>query len=172
MLSSMSRSRAVGHAVIALSVLAAAGSSMAVVDPPNPKDLTQGKWELQLDGSKFCDPARTPQKSGRVIVDEGWGLISTLQTGVNAKGDPINGYYVYRYDGQRYPANIYAPRLSKEAITWKLVSPHRVEFEHWSKANTITERYVRTVSADGQTMTQTGKRTGQACEEVQVFSRR
>jgi hypothetical protein len=170
----ISFSRAVYGLLIALLCVlsfAAPGSSMAGGNPPNPKDLTQGKWELQSDKSKFCNPAQAPQKSGREIADEGWGLISVLQTGVNAKGDPTNGHYVYRYDGQKYPATIYGTRQSTEAITWKLVSPSRVEFEHWSKDNKITEKYVRTVSSDGQTMTQTGKRTGQTCEEAQVFLR-
>ena len=152
-------------------VLAVASGNSLAANPPNPQDLTQGKWELQLDKSKFCNPAQAPQKSGRVITDEGWGLISVLQTGINAKGQPTTGRYVYRLDGQKYPANVYGTRISSEAITWKLVSPSRVEFEHWSKDNKVTEKYVRTVSSDGQTMTQTGQRPGQTCEEVQVFQR-
>jgi hypothetical protein len=40
--------------------LLAAGSAGAAVEAPNPKDLTVGKWELQLALSKFCKAA--PQR--------------------------------------------------------------------------------------------------------------
>jgi hypothetical protein len=143
--------------------------AMAIaVEPPNPKDLTQGKWELNVAKSKFCGAA--PKKSERVIVDAGWGLIYTTWTGVDADGNPVLIHYVARYDGDKYPAGLDRP--ATESITWKLVSPNRLEFVHWSKDDKMTSSYVRTVSTDGQTMTQSAKFVGQACEESQVFERR
>jgi hypothetical protein len=143
--------------------------AMAIaVEPPNQKDLTQGRWELNLAKSKFCGPA--PKKSERVIVDAGWGLIYTTWTGVDADGNPVLIHYVARYDGDKYPAGLDRP--ATESITWKLVSPNRLEFVHWSKDDNMTSSYVRTVSTDGQTMTQNAKFVGQACEESQVFERR
>ena len=142
-------------------------SSMAAVYPPNPKDLMQGKWELNLAKSKFCLTA--PQKSSRYIFDAGWGLIVFEQSGVDAAGKPTSGRYVGRYDGDKWPDIATGP--AREAIIWKQVSPSRVEFAHISKEDKITSEYVRTVSADGQTMTQHAKFVGRACEDDQVFDR-
>lgn len=146
-----------------------ATTAMASVEPPNPKDLIQGKWELQLDKSKYCGTA--PQKATRHIFDAGWGLIVTEWGGVAADGSPTVNRYVARYDGQKYPANVTKPD-SDEAITWKLVDPRRLEFVHWDKADKITSTYLRTVSADGQTMTQVSTFIGRECKDVQVFERR
>jgi hypothetical protein len=144
-------------------------SAQAAVTPPNPNDLTQGKWELQVAKSKFC--GRGPQKSTREIFEAGWGLISVIWESINADGKPTTSRYVYRYDGDKYPSN--SDRVASEAITWKLVNPRRVEFVHWSKDNKITSEYVRAVSEDGQTMTQSAKFISPApCDELQVFERR
>ena len=140
------------------------------VEPPNPKDLTQGTWELNPAKSKFCNPAAAPKKGGRHPFDAGWGLIVFEQSGVNAEGKETSGRYVGRYDGDKYPDIATGP--AKEAITWKLVNPGRVEFTHWSKDDKKTSDYVRTVSADGQTMTQHAKFVGRDCEEDQVFERK
>lgn len=143
------------------------GTVAAAVDPSNPKDLTQGRWELNLSKSKFCRGA--PQKGARWIFDAGWGLIVVEQSGVNTEGKPTSGRYVARYDGEKYPDIATGP--AREAIVWKQVSPSRVEFIHYSKEDKITSEYVRTVSVDGQQMTQHGKFVGQACEDDQVFDR-
>jgi len=141
--------------------------SMAV-EPPNPSDLTQGNWELDLDKSTFCMPV--PQSSRREIIDVGWGLISVFWTGIDASGEPMNIRYVYRYDGDKYPATIMSP--ADESITWKLVSPSRVEFTHWSIDNKITEELLRTVTSDAQEMTQTRKYLStENCVDIQVFQR-
>jgi hypothetical protein len=150
-----------------LAIAFAASTSFAAVDPPNAKDLTQGNWELNLTKSKFCNAA--PQKGARQIFDSGWGLIVVEQTGVNAKGESTVGRYVYRYDGDKYPDNITRP--AREAITWKQVGADRVEFVHWDKQDKLTSEYVRTVTADGQSMTQTGKFVGRECIDSQVFDR-
>ena len=140
----------------------------AAVEPPNPKDLTQGVWDLNLKKSKFCKPM--PRSGRREIVDVGWGLIGVHWTGIDANGKPIDVRYVWRYDGEKYPATIMEP--AKEAISWKLVNPTRVEFVHWSKDNKKTEELVRTVTPDGQEMTQTRSYLGGAeCVDVQVFQR-
>src|SRR5262245_43839120 len=128
--------------------------AMAIaIEPPNSKDLTQGKWELNLAKSKFCGPA--PKKSERVIVDAGWGLIYTTWTGVDADGNSVLIHYVARYDGDKYPAGLDRP--ATESITWKLVSPNRLELVHWSKDDKMTSSYGRIVSDDGQTRAQRPK---------------
>jgi hypothetical protein len=156
-----------------LLLLAGASHLAHASAPPNPKDLTQGVWELDLAKSKFCKPA--PQKSRREIFDAGWGMMVVHWTGVDAKGKAMETRYVWRYDGEKYPATIDGP--ASEAISWKLVSPSRVEFIHWSKDDKITEELVRTVSSDAQEMTQTRKYLGAKadgkaeCVDTQVFRR-
>jgi hypothetical protein len=160
--------------VLALVGVFAARVSFAV-EPPNPKDLTQGNWALQLDKSKFCNPSRAPQQSLRSIVNEGYGLISVHWTGVSADGKPMDIHYVYSYDGRKFPAGEYSPNrdlAKKEAITYHLINPHRVEFQHWSRDGKLTQSLVREVSDDGQTMTQTTKLTNRpGCTDTQVFQR-
>lgn len=153
--------------LIALALLSSAGMGLAA-EPPNKDDLTQGSWELVPEKSTFCKPV--PQKSRREIVDVGWGLISVYWTGVDFDGKEMSTRYVYRYDGDKYPSTIMEP--AEESITWKLVNPSRVEFTHWSKDNEITEELVRTVSSDGQEMTQSRKYLEQEnCVDIQVFRR-
>jgi hypothetical protein len=154
-------------AVAAGLCLTASQSSVATGAPPNPQDLTQGNWVLQVGQSKWCKEG--PKQSSREIVNAGWGLIATHWTGVDAKGAPVDIRYVYRYDGEKYPADI--SKAADVAISWKLVSPRQVDFVDWSKDNKPIAQNVRTVSEDGQTMTQKTKLTGQNCEDVQVFSR-
>jgi hypothetical protein len=138
--------------------------------PPNPNDLTQGAWELDIAKSRFCDQAEVPRSSHREIVDVGWGLVSVYWTGLDSAGKPVDIRYVYRYDGQKYPDDI--KTLAGEAISWKLVSPNRVEFLHWSRGNKVTQRLVRAVSDDGRTMTQTTRLANRpGCTDVQVFTR-
>jgi hypothetical protein len=144
-----------------------AQSGVATVEPPNPKDLTEGNWVLRGNDSKYCKDA--PKQSSREIVNAGWGLMATHWTGVDSKGAPVDIRYVWRYDGQKYPADIL--KRVDVAISWKLVNPRQVEFVDWSKDNKIIAQNVRTVSEDGQTMTQKTKFPGQACEDVQVFVR-
>jgi hypothetical protein len=144
-----------------------AQSSVATVEPPNPKDLMEGKWVLQTNNSKFCKDA--PKQSSRDIVDAGWGMLVTHWTGVDSKGAPVDIRYVLRFDGQKYPADIIKP--VDVAISWKLVSPREVEFVDWSKDDKVIARNTRTISDDGQTMTQKTRRPGEACEDVQVFTR-
>ena len=147
-----------------------AGSALAV-EPPNPKDLIQGKWDLVLEKSKFCNAAAAPKAGNRWIFDAGWGLIVTEWGGTAADGKPIVTRYVARYDGGKYPANITKPD-SAESISWKLVDPRRLEFTHYDKADKVTSTYLRTVSEDGQTMTQVSTFVGRECKDVQVFQRK
>jgi hypothetical protein len=163
--------------VSALVCLCSAQSGVAAdVTPPNPKDLTIGRWVLQVDKSHFCAaasgaPAAPPQKSSRDIFDAGGGLVSIDWVTVQANGNTTDTRYVYMYDGKPYPSSIMAP--SAEGIVWQLVNPHKVTFQHVSyKDGKVTQRLVRDVSEDGQTMTQTTHIVARPdCEDVQVFQR-
>ncbi len=165
-----------GAALLALSNASLLGQPAR---PPNPQDLTQGTWELNLQKTKLCPgtdgKVPTPRPGGRVIEDVGFGMIAVQWIDTNDRGERYGaGYpsYVYRYDGDKYPAGKYYNRPSSEGITWKLVNPNRVEFEHWSTDGKIASRYVRTVALDGQEMIQTMTAPGRTCVESQVFDRK
>lgn len=145
-----------------------AQSGAAEVDPPDADDLMVGEWVVQPHQSQFCKDA--PEQSVRQIADMGWGLLETHWTGLDHKGAPVDVCYVSRFDGLKYPGNIL--KRVYFATSWKFVNPHRIEFEDWSKDNKVIGWGVRTISKDGQTMTQTVKVPGKACVEVQVFARR
>ena len=173
MFKSPGRSPRTYRVVAALASLAVTGLSLAAT-PPNPKDLTQGKWALDLSQSHLCDP--TPKSSYREIIDAGFGLISVHWTGINADGKPMDDWYVYNYDGSKYPVGIMRPGTPKtESIAYTLVNPHRVDFVHYSPDGKVTQKLSRIVSEDGQTMTQTtdyvGGRNGKECKNHQVFRR-
>lgn len=160
-----------GVATLAALACMSAGASLARVEPPNPKDLIQGKWELDLAKSKFCGTA--PKSADRHIFDAGWGLIVTEWGGQSADGKPTVNRYVARYDGGKYPANITRPETpTSESISWKLVDPRHLEFVHYDKQDKVTSTYTREVSTDGQTMTQVSTFVGRECKDVQVFQRR
>ncbi len=159
-----------------VAMLTAGSAWAALIPPPNPNDWTQGKWELNVAKSKFCAPANAQekpvQKATRDIVDMGWGMILVTMNTTREGGQPNRTRYLYRYDGQKYPGGG-IDSAATEAITWKQVGATRVEFQHWSKDNKETADYVRTVSVDGQTMTQTAKYLTRSCnDESQVFDRR
>lgn len=139
------------------------------VAPPNPNDWTQGVWEMVREESAFCKSA--PRVSIREITDVGWGMISVHWTGIDASGNRLDSRYVYRYDGEKYPASINKP--ASESISWKLVNPRHVEFFHWSKEDKMTEELSRKVTEDGQKMTQIRRYLGgEECVDRQVFRRR
>jgi len=157
-------------ALAALSFAASAGA----VEPPNPRDLMIGDWALQLDKSKFCDAAKAPKQSFRKVRDEGYGMISVHWTGTEADGTPIDRRYVYFNNGTKVPAGEFrdTPLKTKESMTFHLINPHRLVWEHWSADNKLTGNWVREVSADGQTMTQTDKLLDRpGCVDVEVYRR-
>jgi hypothetical protein len=166
------------HVGLILCALALAGLSITrvshAVEPPNPKDLIVGDWAIELDKSKFCNPAEAPKQAFRKIADEGYGMVSVHWTGIDASGAPIDRRYVYFNDGRKVPAGEFneVPLKSKESMTFHLVNPHRVVWEHWAPDNKLTSTYVREISADGQTMTQTDKLMNRpGCVDVQVYRR-
>jgi hypothetical protein len=142
---------------------------------PAAKDPEIGKWELQLSKSHFCNPAATPQKSTRDIFDAGGGILLIHWTGVDPKGMPVDIRYVLRYDGKKYafPSDV---ADAGTYISWKRVSPTEVAFIDWSKEGKKLAENTRTLSSDGNTMTQSTTAldaNGQkaACTDQQVFER-
>ena len=80
------------------------------------------------------------------------------------KGHWQGADWVLKYDGKKYPANVDRP--SNEAIIWKLVNPHRVEFNHYSKDDKITLSWT---AVAGATAYKIYRGTGAGLENV-VFT--
>jgi hypothetical protein len=142
---------------------------------PAAKDREIGKWELQLSKSHFCNPAAAPQKSARDIVDAGGSILMIHWTGVDPKGKPVDIHYVLRYDGKKYafPSDVADPEVY---ISWKRISPSEVAFIDWSKDGKKLAENTRTLSEDGNTMTQSTTAVDAsghkaACTDHQVFER-
>lgn len=157
--------------VIAIAGLIAAGAQAAVT-PPDPTDLTMGDWDLNVAKSNFgC--TKPPQSSHRHMFLAGFDMRVSIWTGTQADGKPFNTRYVWRYDGDKYPAGLGRPDSpTSESIAWKLVDPHHVTFTHYNHADKVTQNLSREVSADGQSMTQTTDYVGRNCKDVQVFERK
>ena len=160
---------------VVVSVSAAVNFGIAWAAEPAAKDNEVGKWELQLSKSHFCNPAAAPQKSTRDIFDAGGGVLFIHWTGADPKGKPVDIRYVLRYDGKKYafPSDVADPAVY---ISWKRVSPSEVAFIDWSKDGKKVAENTRTVSSDGNTMTQSTTAvdaSGQkaACTDKQVFER-
>jgi len=150
----------------AVVALFASGAALAV-DVPDPGDLTIGKWELNLAKSKFC--GNPPKKSTREIYNVGFGWLVVVWTGINADGGEINDRYVMKYDEQKLTSTI--ERVSRDTVSYKQVSPYRVEWTHWSIDNKPTSHQYRLVSEDGQSMAQVGQSIGSDCVNSQFFDR-
>src|SRR5689334_9302852 len=103
----LKRSRRVTSGAALATLLACSqGVLGAAVTPPNPKDLTQGTWEMNIEKTHYCPDARgntrKPTGGGRIIRDVGWDMIAVEWIDVTDKGERVGeGYvsYVYRYDG-------------------------------------------------------------------------
>lgn len=161
---------------VIVSLCAVRNSAAGNVAPPDPNDLTLGRWELEVNKSHFCPaasgaPTTPPVESARDIFDAGGGLISTNLAATQANGKRTDTWFVYRYDGKLYPSSITKP--STEGIVWQLLNPHQVTFQHVSyKDGRVTRRLVRNVSDGGQMMTQTTHDEGRPqCDDVEVFRR-
>jgi len=142
-------------------------SGVFAIDVPDPGDLTIGKWELNHAKSKFCGAA--PKKSTREIYNVGFGWLVVVWTGINADGGPINDRYVMKYDEQKLTSTI--ERVSRDTVSYKQVSPARVEWIHWSIDNKPTSHQYREVSGDGQSMAQVAHRVDSDCVASQIFDR-
>ncbi len=164
------------YARTSLALAAAAAVALVTAShaatPPDPTDLTMGDWELNVAKSNFgCTKA--PQVSKRRMFNAGFDMRVTIWTGTQADGKPFNTRYVWRYDGDKYPAGLGRPDSpTSESIAWKLVDPRHVTFTHYDHSDKVTQNLTREVSADGMTMTQTTAYVGRDCKDVQVFERK
>jgi hypothetical protein len=150
--------------VAALSVSAMVGETSA-----QSKDPVAGTWTLNVAKSKFAPGP--PAKSGKaVITASGADGVKIVFDGVTSAGDKVHWEYTGQNDGKDYPMT---GNPDADTVTLKRINASSVE-STYKKGGKVTIVNVRTVSADGKTLSVTQKGTNAAGAKVDnllVFDR-
>jgi hypothetical protein len=138
-------------------------SATALAQSPDP---AMGTWTLSTDKSRY--KPGPPFKSLVVKFEPAGEGVKMTNELINADGISIKSQYTAYYDGKDYPISG-LPNIDTVALK-KLDGGevHRTD----RKAGTVVQRFVRTMSTDGKTMTirQTGtSATGEAYDNILVF---
>jgi hypothetical protein len=132
-------------------------------------DPFAGTWTLNVAKSKY-DPGPAP-KSGAVTFSSKGASITAVITGVSATGENLKWSYTGMIDGKDH-AMTGTP--DGDTITLRRISATSIETTYKLKGK-VTVVNVRSVSADGKTMTVTTKGTtaaGEKVNNVQIFEKK
>jgi len=127
-----------------------------------------GTWKLNIAKSKYS-PGPAP-KSGMATISTAGQGVKVVVSGVSATEAKVQWEYTANHDGKDYPVT---GNPDADTISLKRINASSVETTQ-KKGGKVTLTNVRTVSADGKTMTVTTKGTnaaGQAVNNVQVFEK-
>jgi hypothetical protein len=127
-----------------------AGTVASAADAPDP---IVGTWKLNVDKSKY-DPGPGPKSQTRTYAQTADGIALTFK-GVSSDGTPMTGESTFKYDGKDYPIT---GSPDYDTLTLKRVNANTVKSSQ-KLAGKVVGTTVRTVSADGKTMTLTSKGT-------------
>ena len=133
------------------------------------KDTVIGKWTLNVAKSKF-DPGPAAKSADVVLTGSGADGIKLVFDGVSPTGDKVHWEYTGNYDGKDYPMT---GNVEGDTVSLKRINADSVETTYKLKGK-VTLVNVRTVSADGKTLTVTQKGTnaaGQKVNNLLVFER-
>jgi hypothetical protein len=139
----------------ALLVSASAGTSAQAKDP------VIGKWNMNVAKSKF-NPGPAAKSATIVFSASGADGVKAVFDGVADTGDKVHWEYTANHDGKDYPMT---GNAEGDMISLKRVNANTVETTYKLKGK-VTVVNVRTVSADGKTMTVTTKGTNAAGQKV------
>jgi hypothetical protein len=139
----------------AMLVSASAGTSAQAKDP------VIGKWNMNIAKSKFS-PGPAPKSAAIVFSASGADGVKAVFDGVADTGDKVHWEYTANHDGKDYPMT---GNAEGDMISLKRVNANSVETTYKLKGK-VTVVNVRTVSADGKTMTVTTKGTNAAGQKV------
>jgi hypothetical protein len=140
----------------AMFVSAVAGTASAQA-----KDPVIGKWNMNVAKSKF-NPGPAPKTAAIVFTASGADGVKAVFDGVADTGDKVHWEYTGNHDGKDYPMT---GNAEGDMISLKRVNANTVETTYKLKGK-VTVVNVRTVSADGKTMTVTTKGTNAAGQKV------
>ena len=144
-----------------LAIAAAMFVSAVASTSAQAKDPVIGKWNMNIAKSKFS-PGPAPKSAAIVFSASGADGVKAVFDGVADTGDKIHWEYTGNHDGKDYPMT---GNAEGDVISLKRVNANSVETTYKLKGK-VTVVNVRTVSADGKTMTVTTKGTNAAGEKV------
>jgi hypothetical protein len=150
---------------VVIVVAAAYASAISAQD----SDPFAGTWTLNVAKSKY-DPGPAP-KSGSVTFSSKGTSITAVITGVSATGENLKWGYTGMIDGKDHPMT---GTPDGDTIMLRRISPTSIETTYKLKGK-ATLVNVRSVSADGKTMTVTTKgmnAAGQKVNNVQIFEKK
>jgi len=146
-------------------VFAASATVAAVAQTADP---FSGTWKLNLEKSKYA-PGPAP-KNGTATFSTAAGKVKVVVDGVAGDNTKTHWEYTATADGKDYPVT---GNPDAEMISVKQLNPRSVETVY-KKGGKATLTNVRTVSADGKTLTVTQKGTnaqGQTVNNTLVFEK-
>jgi hypothetical protein len=159
-----------GARCLVLSVL------LATLISPNASSQTAdpaiGVWKLNLAKSKYNPGPPQTQMETRTIEDRGGGVILMTAERISLNGERTIIQYVAKYDGKAYPKMVLGAK-TLSSISLKAIDLYTVEGTE-KEDGKVTARYTRTVSKDGNTMTQSMESMnaqGQKIRRIMVFDR-
>ena len=135
-------------------------------------DPAVGVWKLNIAKSKYDPGPPQTQSETRTIEDRGCGVILMTAERISLKGERTFIQYVAKYDGKDYPKMVLGAKTAS-SISLRAIDPYTVEGTE-KEDGKVTVNYIRTVSTDGKTMTQSMESTnarGQKISRVLVFER-
>lgn len=153
---------------LALGILIAILVSFPAAGWAQEKDPGIGSWKMNPAKSRF-NPGPPPKSVVTRFEADGKGLKNTSDI-VNAAGQSTSSVYTANFDGKDYPMQG-SPTV--DTVSLKRLGPDKVERVD-KKGGKVVQTLVRTVSADGKTMTVTQDGTnakGEKFSNVYVFER-
>jgi hypothetical protein len=151
-------------AAAAFAALVFAGTASA-----QSKDPVVGKWTMNVAKSKLS-PGPAPKSAAIVFSASGADGVKAVFDGVADTGDKVHWEYTGNHDGKDYPMT---GNPEGDMISLKRLNANSVETTYKLKGK-VTVTNVRTVSADGKTMTVTTKGTnaqGQKVDNTLLFEK-
>jgi hypothetical protein len=133
------------------------------------KDPVFGKWTLNTAKSKY-NPGPPAKSAVGVFSASGADGVKAVFDGVTGTGEKIHWEYTGNHDGKDYPIT---GNPDGDTIVLKRINANSVETTY-KKDGKPTLVNVRTVSADGKTLTVTQKGTnaqGQKVDNVLIFEK-
>ncbi len=133
-------------------------------------DPFAGTWTLNVAKSKY-DPGPAP-KSGAVTFSTSGKSVKAIVAGVTDTGEKMQWEYTAAADGKDYPITGNNP--NGDTVVLKQLSPNSFETTMKLKGK-VTVVNVRTVAADGKTLTVTTKGMnpqGQKVNDALVFEKK
>jgi hypothetical protein len=156
----------ISRKLAAVSIFAIAASLSPLAGAQS--DAGLGTWKLNVAKSKF-NPGPAPKDATITFEQSGKG-VKSMQQMTNAKGEKISGSYTAEYNGKDYPIT---GSPSADTVALKFAGGNTVQRVD-KKGGKVVSTFMRSVAADGKTMTVTQKGTtpdGKPVDHTMIFEK-